>query len=89
MSTLGALGLMVYALVVPGVLFQRLLRESRDEAEERFDPDFMESHGWLVRMMILLPRRALLFCHWLASKLVCMLRLIYRYCGISLPDGGL
>lgn len=49
MAMLGLLGLAIYALVIPVVLFKRLLRESRDEAEERFDPDFMESHGWLVR----------------------------------------
>ena len=50
MAMLGLLGLaIIYALVIPVVLFKRLLRESRDEAEERFDPDFMESHGWLVR----------------------------------------
>ena len=49
MAVLGLLGLAIYALVIPVVLFKRLLRESRDEAEERFDPDFMESHGWLVR----------------------------------------
>ena len=60
MSLLGTLGLTVYALVIPGVLFKRLLRESRDEADERFDPDFLESHGWLVRLHSL-PRRPVLW----------------------------
>ena len=48
MVGMGAFGFLIYAVTIPLMLFKRLLRESKDEAEERFDPDFMESHGWLV-----------------------------------------
>ena len=49
MAFLGLLGLFTYAGAIPAHLFRRLKKESQDEAEQRFDPDFMESHGWLVR----------------------------------------
>lgn len=49
MAFLGLLGLFIYAVAIPAALFWRLKKESQDEAEQRFDPDFMESHGWLVR----------------------------------------
>ena len=52
MAFLGLLGLFVYAVAIPAALFRRLKKESQDEAEYRFDPDFMESHGWLVRSFI-------------------------------------
>ena len=48
MATVGTVGLCVYGVWTPAHLFRRLKKESQDEAEERFDPDFMESHGWLV-----------------------------------------
>ena len=43
---------------IPVHLFRRLKKESQDEGDQRFDPDFMESHGWLVRSP--LPRTSLL-----------------------------
>ena len=49
MAFLGSLGLVFYGVAIPALLFRRLKKESQDEAEQRFDPDFMESHGWLVR----------------------------------------
>ena len=49
MVPVGTFGLFVYGVWIPAYLFQRLKKESQDEAEQRFDPDFMESHGWLVR----------------------------------------
>ena len=48
MAATGVVGMMVYAAAIPVVLFKRLHRESQDEGNERFDQDFMESHGWLV-----------------------------------------
>ena len=52
MATAGLIGLLAYGVWIPAALFRRLKKESQDEAEERFDPDFMESHGWLVRSFI-------------------------------------
>ena len=49
MATAGLIGLLAYGVWIPAHLFRRLKKESQDEAEQRFDPDFMESHGWLVR----------------------------------------
>ena len=51
MATVGTVGLCVYGVWIPAHLFRRLKKESQDEAEQRFDPDFMESHGWLVRTL--------------------------------------
>ncbi len=45
----GSLGLLIYGVAIPVLLFRRLKKESQDEGDQRFDPDFMESHGWLVR----------------------------------------
>ena len=49
MAFLGLLGLFTYGVAIPVHLFRRLKKESQDEGDQRFDPDFMESHGWLVR----------------------------------------
>ena len=49
MAFLGIVGLFFYGVAIPALLFQRLKKESQDEGGQRFDPDFMESHGWLVR----------------------------------------
>ena len=48
MAAAGMFGLLVYGVWIPAALFRRLEKESQDEGEQRFDPDFMESHGWLV-----------------------------------------
>ena len=49
MAFLGIVGLFFYGVAIPALLFRRLKKESQDDAEERFDNEFMESHGWLVR----------------------------------------
>ena len=51
MAFLGVVGLLFYGMVIPAVLFRQLKKESQDEGDQRFDPDFMESHGWLVRTL--------------------------------------
>ena len=48
MATAGVVGIVVYAVAIPAVLFMRLRTESKDEGDDKFDADFMESHGWLV-----------------------------------------
>ena len=49
MLAVGMTLLIVYVLLIPGFLLHRLWRESNDEADERWDAEFLEAHGWLVR----------------------------------------
>ena len=51
MAFLGIVGLCFYGVAIPAVLFRQLKKESQDEGEQRFDPEFMKSHGWLVRQL--------------------------------------
>ena len=51
MSGQGLLGVLIYGVFVPTHLYQRLKKASQDEGEQRFDPEFMKSHGWLVRQL--------------------------------------
>ncbi len=43
------LGILIYGIAIPAHLFVRLKKESQDEGDQRFDPEFMEAHGWMVR----------------------------------------
>ena len=79
MAFLGLLGLVIYGVAIPVHLFRRLKKESQDEAEQRFDPDFMESHGWLVRY----ARVSVTASH------IQMLNLSRRCCATSRSAGGL
>ena len=51
MSGLAFFIILIYGVFVPTHLYQRLRKESQDQGEQRFDPEFMKSHGWLVRQL--------------------------------------
>lgn len=49
MATLGVLGMLLYAGVIPAFLYMRLKKESqRTEDEDDWKPEFLQAHGWLV-----------------------------------------
>ena len=48
MAVMGCVLLSIYAVIIPVYLFRRLLHESRDATDERWDDEFLESHGWLL-----------------------------------------